>query len=170
MDNATKTAKKNYSAKTVSQILLELEPILAPDVEKIELLGLQRKRLQLRFHGRAAERFATDQELHQAIELVFQDNVNGVEAVDITIAGGIAGGEQFEIKQIDRSMNLGVIALNSSKAAEILTDWGLHCVGCFANSFDTVETGARSHGMSDQEIDDMISQVNKELSKSMKSS
>ncbi len=155
-------AKRRFSVKTVGDILYELEPILAPDVQKIDLLGLQRGRLQLRFFGPGADRFSTDAELRQAIEQVFQDNVQGIAAVDITMGGETAVPVQ-KVDSISREMNLGVIAANSLQAADILADWGLHCVGCLANAYDTVEQGARVHGMSDAEIDQMVDQVNKQL-------
>lgn len=58
---------------------------------------------------------------------------------------------------------LGDVAIESPKAAELLAAFGLHCISCFANSFDTLEMGARVHGMDDAEIDDMIVEINKEL-------
>ena len=48
--------------------------------------------------------------------------------------------------------------------AEILVkDYGLHCVSCFANVFDTMESGAKVHGMTDEEIQGMLEHLNKEI-------
>ena len=47
------------------------------------------------------------------------------------------------------------------EAAEILMAYGLHCVGCHFSEFDTIEDGAAMHGMSDEEIEFMIRDVNK---------
>lgn len=58
---------------------------------------------------------------------------------------------------------LGEVAAESPKAAELLAEYGLHCISCFANTFDTLELGAKIHGMDDEEIDDMIAEINKEL-------
>lgn len=58
---------------------------------------------------------------------------------------------------------LGEVAIESPKAAELLAEYGLHCISCFANSFDTLEMGAKVHGMDDDEVDDMIAEINKEL-------
>lgn len=60
---------------------------------------------------------------------------------------------------------LGEVAIESPKAAELLAEFGLHCISCFANSFDTLEMGAKVHGMDDDEVDDMIEEINKELKK-----
>ncbi len=60
---------------------------------------------------------------------------------------------------------LGDVAIESPKAAELLAMYGLHCISCFANSFDTLEMGAKVHGMDDEEVDEMIAEINKELAK-----
>ena len=60
---------------------------------------------------------------------------------------------------------LGDVARESPKAAELLAMYGLHCVSCFANSFDTLEMGAKVHGMTDKEVDEMIEEINNELAK-----
>ncbi|MEK7571915.1 MAG: disulfide oxidoreductase [Patescibacteria group bacterium] len=60
---------------------------------------------------------------------------------------------------------LGDVAVESSRAAELLAEYGLHCANCFANGFDTLENGAKVHGMSDQEMEEMIDEINEELAK-----
>lgn len=61
---------------------------------------------------------------------------------------------------VKRDDNLADILFKYPDTAEVFTDYGLHCVGCFANSFDTVESGAKIHGMSEEEIDEMLARVN----------
>ena len=46
------------------------------------------------------------------------------------------------------------------ETVEILTDIGLHCIGCFASQFETLEQGCKGHGMSDKEIDELINKLN----------
>lgn len=65
-----------------------------------------------------------------------------------------------ELIVIEKDMNLGDLVIQYPIAAEVLLDYGLHCVGCFANAFDTIEMGARVHGMSDEEIAEMLERVN----------
>lgn len=49
---------------------------------------------------------------------------------------------------------------------EVLTgDYGFHCVGCLAASMETLEQGATVHGMNEEEIDKMVKDLNKRLSK-----
>ena len=47
------------------------------------------------------------------------------------------------------------------KAAMTLMESGLHCVGCIAAQFETLEQGCKSHGMSDKDIEELIKKLNK---------
>jgi hybrid cluster-associated redox disulfide protein len=64
-----------------------------------------------------------------------------------------------EIK-ITKDMNLGEVVFKYPEAAEVLTDYGLSCVGCFASSFDTIEQGAKIHELSDEELEEMLERIN----------
>jgi hybrid cluster-associated redox disulfide protein len=44
--------------------------------------------------------------------------------------------------------------------APILMGYGLHCVGCHFASFDTLERGAKMHGIDDETIEMMIKDAN----------
>lgn len=58
---------------------------------------------------------------------------------------------------------MGSIPEQCPKAADLLSEYGLHCIGCFANQEDTVETGTRVHGMTEEEMLEMIDEINTEL-------
>ena len=64
---------------------------------------------------------------------------------------------------VTKDSNLGELAAQYPEAARVLTEYGLHCIGCFASAFDTVEAGAKLHGMSDGEIDEMLVRANGEI-------
>ncbi len=70
--------------------------------------------------------------------------------------------------KIQRDQNLGEIAANHPEAAKVMLEYGLHCVGCFANRFDSVEVGAKLHGMSDAEVDEMLEEINQAVEKNTK--
>lgn len=53
------------------------------------------------------------------------------------------------------------------KAIELLAEYGLLCVSCFLNQFDTLETGTKLHHMSESEMQKMIDEINTELTKSV---
>lgn len=62
--------------------------------------------------------------------------------------------------EISKDTNLGELAATYPHLADVLQeDFGLHCIGCFASSFDTVETGATIHGYSADEIHDMVERL-----------
>jgi hybrid cluster-associated redox disulfide protein len=53
-----------------------------------------------------------------------------------------------------------------SDLAEVLTEeYGLHCIGCMAASMETLEQGALTHGMTEDQIDKMVADLNKRLEK-----
>lgn len=51
------------------------------------------------------------------------------------------------------------------KAVEYLAEYGLLCVTCPLNQFDTLEGGARIHQMDDRALRKMIREINEELKK-----
>jgi len=47
--------------------------------------------------------------------------------------------------------------------SEVLTEkYGLHCIGCMAASMETLEQGALAHGMTEDQIDKMVEELNRE--------
>lgn len=66
--------------------------------------------------------------------------------------------------KIDKDTNLGAISQTYPELAEVLqADYGLHCVGCFAAGFDTLEMGAKVHGYDDKDVVKMVKRLNKML-------
>ncbi len=51
----------------------------------------------------------------------------------------------------------------SQKLAQEMTNAGLHCVGCSASTWETIETGMSGHGFSDDEIDRLLGKLNQIL-------
>ncbi len=52
------------------------------------------------------------------------------------------------------------ISLNK-KAPEIFFKYGLHCIGCALSAEETVEQGAKAHGLSEKQISSLIKELNK---------
>lgn len=48
----------------------------------------------------------------------------------------------------------------SQKLAQEMTNSGLHCVGCGAAVWETLEAGMLSHGFSPEDVDDMVERLN----------
>src|SRR3989344_7282240 len=56
-----------------------------------------------------------------------------------------------------------ILAENPEKAqllSEIMLDFGIHCVGCGAATFETLEEGVLGHGFSEQELDKLVAELN----------
>jgi len=64
-------------------------------------------------------------------------------------------------KKANKKMTFAEILDARPDAAEIMMKYGLHCIGCAAAHFETVEEGCKAHGISDKNIDKMIEEINK---------
>jgi hybrid cluster-associated redox disulfide protein len=51
------------------------------------------------------------------------------------------------------------------KAVEYLAEYGLLCITCPLNQFDTLESGTKVHRMSAKESQKMVDKINKKLKK-----
>lgn len=69
-----------------------------------------------------------------------------------------------KFEKVDKNTNIAEIVNKYPKVAEVMLAYGLHCVGCFANQFDTIEAGASLHGMDEDEIEEMIEEINMVIS------
>jgi len=59
-----------------------------------------------------------------------------------------------------------ILAEHPNKAmliSEILMDFGIHCVGCGASGFETLEEGVLGHGFSEEELDILVNNLNKAI-------
>jgi hybrid cluster-associated redox disulfide protein len=63
-------------------------------------------------------------------------------------------------KEIARNTIIGDIITDYPFAAEVFMDYGIHCVGCSASSFETLEQGILGHGFSEGELLDIIKELN----------
>jgi len=61
---------------------------------------------------------------------------------------------------ITKDTNLGQLLFSYPDVAEVLLDYGLHCVGCFANAFDTLEGGSKIHGFDEELVSEIVDRVN----------
>src|SRR3989338_11329921 len=70
--------------------------------------------------------------------------------------------ETKEIKSqlISKEMTIGDVVAKYPACIEVLQSAGVHCVGCHVSYHETLEQGFKGHGMSDEEIDMVISKLN----------
>jgi len=66
-------------------------------------------------------------------------------------------------KKISEKENLAEIIQKYPQAGKILTKAGLHCLGCAAVNFDTLEDAMKIHGLSEKEIKEIVEKINESI-------
>ena len=59
-------------------------------------------------------------------------------------------------------MTIQEILKTKPEACKILLNFGLGCAGCELGAIETLEEGAKAHGLSDKEIQDLVDLINSE--------
>jgi len=72
---------------------------------------------------------------------------------------------------IKKDMLIADIVEQHPELAEVfMEDHGLHCFGCGASMFETLEQGMLVHGMTDEEMDKIVAEINAQIKKTEKES
>jgi hydroxylamine reductase len=69
--------------------------------------------------------------------------------------------EHHKDKTISKTMMIGDAVSEYPDIVPIMIENGMHCIGCGASMFETLEEGFLGHGMSDKEIDKIMGEINK---------
>ncbi|MBW3014984.1 DUF1858 domain-containing protein [Candidatus Woesearchaeota archaeon] len=72
----------------------------------------------------------------------------------------------MEEKKITRKSTLGEAIVACPEAGKIMFEYGLHCIGCHIAATESIEDGCKVHGLSDEQIDEMVERINKAIEKS----
>lgn len=62
---------------------------------------------------------------------------------------------------------LSLFPFKAQKLAQEITKAGLHCVGCHAATWETLEAGMLGHGMTDDQINELVNRLNALLEEEM---
>lgn len=62
--------------------------------------------------------------------------------------------------KVNRSMTMGDIVSKYPETVDAMMAAGLHCIGCSVSYTESLEDGCRSHGMSEEDIDALLDQMN----------
>jgi hybrid cluster-associated redox disulfide protein len=62
--------------------------------------------------------------------------------------------------KINKDMLIGECITEYPQTIDFFLDAGIHCAGCFAASFETIEQGLLVHGKTDEEINQIIQELN----------
>lgn len=63
--------------------------------------------------------------------------------------------------KITKDMLFTEILRNKENSGEIMAKYGLHCVGCMMAKMESLEQGCKAHGLSDDQIEEMVKEINK---------
>ena len=63
-------------------------------------------------------------------------------------------------EKITKDMGIMEIVEKKPEAAQIMTEAGMHCLGCMASKFESLEQGCQVHGLDDKKINEMIKKIN----------
>lgn len=66
------------------------------------------------------------------------------------------------VKKTDK---IADVVTKHPEVAEIMFKHGMFCIGCPAAMMETIEDGCSGHGMSKEQIEKMIEEINKKLEK-----
>lgn len=68
--------------------------------------------------------------------------------------------QEQENLEVRKEILINDLINNHPDVIPVLMGYGLHCVGCSFASHDTLETGAKMHGMNEEEVEMMLKDVN----------
>ncbi len=106
-----------------------------------------------------------------SLELACQDQGIEMSAVlsdlnDVTLKRD----EREKPKKITEDMTMESIVDFFPETVAIIMEYGLHCVGCHVSTFETLREGAAAHGMSEEEVAELVSDLNDAISEKGKES
>ncbi len=62
--------------------------------------------------------------------------------------------------KIEKSMTFGELVRDYPETVHILAEYGMHCIGCHIGITETIEQGARAHGLGDNDIQTLLKRLN----------
>ncbi len=68
-------------------------------------------------------------------------------------------------KTINKNTNIAELIEQNPEMNDVLYEYGLYCGDCYAAGYDTLEAGAMSHGLEEDEIEELIQELNKKVVK-----
>lgn len=70
-------------------------------------------------------------------------------------------GNAKEKQLITKDMKLGELVKKYPKAAMLMAQKGMHCIGCGMAAWETIEQGCKAHGMDENGMKKLLEEMNK---------
>jgi iron-sulfur cluster assembly protein len=64
---------------------------------------------------------------------------------------------------ITKDMTIGEAVEKYPQIVDTLTSFGVHCVGCHASTFESIEQGLMGHGKSSEEVEECVKKLNEAI-------
>ena len=71
-------------------------------------------------------------------------------------------------KKITKNMTFREAMQVSQMSGLIFLKYGMHCIGCAMANEESIADGAKAHGLGDEDISKMITEINEKIAKSNK--
>src|SRR3989338_199339 len=68
--------------------------------------------------------------------------------------------QKKQLPLITKDMTIGDVVGKYPELAPVITANGLHCVGCHVSQWETLEEGFLGHGMSEEDVDRVVAELN----------
>jgi len=65
--------------------------------------------------------------------------------------------------EVTKDTNIAELLENHPETVEVFMKFGLQCAGCLAAAFDTLEQGAKAHGLSDETMEEIMKALQKTI-------
>ncbi|MBI2499094.1 iron-sulfur cluster assembly accessory protein [Candidatus Woesearchaeota archaeon] len=76
--------------------------------------------------------------------------------------------QQKTVQQyVTKDMTMGDIVQKYPAAIEVMLSNGLHCIGCHVSYWETLEQGTLGHGMTEEQMNKMVDEINIAISESI---
>lgn len=67
------------------------------------------------------------------------------------------------VEKVSKDIIIGDLIRKFPASIEIVSKYGIHCVGCHVSKFESLGAGLAAHGYSESEVDNIIAEVNDSL-------
>jgi len=64
---------------------------------------------------------------------------------------------------VTKDTNIAELLENHPGTVEVFMKFGLQCAGCMAAAFDTLEQGAKAHGLPDETMEEIMKALQKTI-------